>query len=30
VKFVNGNQIKVMPNTPFLWGPDGGGGIRAR
>ncbi len=26
VKFVNGNQIMVMPNTPFLWGPEGGGG----
>ena len=23
VKFVNDNQIKVMPNTPFLWGPGG-------
>lgn len=21
VKFINGNQIMVMPNTPFLWGP---------
>lgn len=31
VKFMNGNQIMVMPNTPFLWGPEGGGGgIRAR
>ena len=32
VKFVGENQIVVMPNTPFLWGPDtgGGGGIRAR
>ena len=31
VKFVGDNQIVVMPNTPFLWGPDtgGGGGIRA-
>ena len=30
VKFVGENQIMVMPNTPFLWGPDtgGGGGIR--
>jgi hypothetical protein len=23
VKFVGDNQIEVMPNTPFLWGPDG-------
>jgi hypothetical protein len=31
VKFVNGNQIKVMPNTPFLWGPgDRSDRIRAR
>lgn len=30
VKFVNGNQIVVMPHTPFLWGPDGSGGIRVR
>ena len=32
VKFVGDNQIVVMPNTPFLWGPDGsrGGGIRIR
>ena len=34
VKFVDNNQIVVMPNTPFLWGPDGsrggGGGIRIR
>jgi hypothetical protein len=32
VKFVGDNQIVVMPNTPFLWGPDsgGGGGIRVR
>ena len=29
VKFVNGNQIMVMPNTPFLWGPgDGSDRIR--
>ena len=29
-KFSNDNQIMVMPNTPFLWGPEvsGGGGIR--
>jgi len=29
---VGDNQIVVMPNTPFLWGPDvgGGGGIRVR
>ena len=31
VKFVNDNQIMVMPNTPFLWGPDDGSDrIRAR
>ena len=32
VKFVGDNQIVVMPNTPFLWGPDEGrgGGIRIR
>ena len=30
VKFVNGNQIEVMPHTPFLWGPNGVGGIRVR
>ena len=30
VKFVNDNQIKVMPNTPFLWGPEGINGVRAR
>jgi hypothetical protein len=32
VKFVGDNQVVVMPNTPFLWGPDtgGGGGIRVR
>ena len=31
VKFVEDNRIVVMPNKPFLWGPDGGGGgIRAR
>ena len=30
VKFVNGNQIVVMPHTPFLWGPDGSGDIRIR
>ncbi|MGD9135815.1 MAG: hypothetical protein PVH42_03605 [Desulfobacterales bacterium] len=32
VKFVDDNQIIVMPHTPFLWGPDniGGGGIRVR
>ena len=23
VKFVGGNQIMVMPHTPFLWGPVG-------
>ena len=29
-KFSNDNQIMVMPNTPFLWGPEdsGSGGIR--
>jgi hypothetical protein len=32
VKFVDDNKIVVMPNTPFLWGPDGnrGSGIRSR
>ena len=32
VKFVGDNQIVVMPNTPFLWGPvaGGGSGIRVR
>ena len=31
VKFVNDNQIKVMPNTPFLWGPgDRSSRIRVR
>ena len=32
VKFMDGNRIMVMPNTPFLWGPtaNGGGGIRVR
>lgn len=32
VKFVDDNQIVVMPNKPFLWGPDAGsgGGTRAR
>jgi hypothetical protein len=32
VKFVGDNQIVVIPHTPFLWGPEagGGGGIRAR
>ena len=31
VKFMNGNQIMVMPNKPFLWGPEGGGvDIRVR
>jgi hypothetical protein len=31
VKFVGDNQIVVMPNTPFLWGPEAsiGGGVRA-
>ena len=24
VKFVGDNQIVVIPNTPFLWGPDAG------
>ena len=30
VKFADDNKIVVMPNKPFLWGPDGGrgGGIR--
>ena len=32
VKFVGDNKIVVMPNTPFLWGPEGirGSGIRSR
>ena len=31
VKFVNSNQIMVMPNTPFLWGPgDRGSNIHVR
>ena len=32
VKFVGDNEIIVMPNKPFLWGPEGGrgGGIRVR
>ena len=32
VKFVGNNQIVVMPNTPFMWGPgDGaGGGVKTR
>ena len=31
VKFANDNQIKVMPNTPFLWGPgDRSSRIRVR
>jgi len=31
VKFMDNNQIAVMPNTPFLWGPNGNiGGIRVR
>lgn len=31
VKFVGDNQIVVIPNTPFLWGPEAsiGGGVRA-
>ena len=24
IKFVDDNQIVVMPNSPFLWGPDAG------
>lgn len=24
IKFVDDNQIVVIPGTPFLWGPDGG------
>jgi hypothetical protein len=30
VKFGNDNHIEVMPNLPFLWGPEGniGGGAR--
>ena len=31
IKFHGDNQISVIPNTPFLWGPeDGNGGVRAR
>jgi hypothetical protein len=30
IKFYNGNQIMVMPNTPFLWGPEANGGIYVR
>ncbi len=30
VKFPGDNRIEVFPNTPFLWGPDQGGGVRAR
>lgn len=31
VKFGDNNRISVIPNTPFLWGPDdGAGGVRAR
>jgi hypothetical protein len=32
VKFVGNKQIVVMPNTPFLWGPEAGvgGGNRIR
>ena len=30
VKFVNDNQIMVMPNTPFLGGPEANGGFRPR
>jgi len=26
LKFVGNNRIEVMPNNPFLWGPEGGGG----
>ena len=29
IKFHGDNQISVIPSTPFLWGPDGGG-VRAR
>jgi len=30
VKFSADNQITVIPHTPFLWGPEpGGGGVRA-
>jgi len=30
LKFGDNNQISVIPNTPFLWGPvaDSGGGVR--
>jgi len=30
VKFVGDNQIVVMPNTPFLWGPEAGIGGGSR
>jgi hypothetical protein len=32
VKFVGDDKIVVMPNKPFLWGPEAGrgGGVRAR
>ena len=32
IKFGANNQIEVMPNTPFLWGPEAGsgGGVRSR
>ncbi len=28
VKFPGDNLIEVIPNTPFLWGPDAGSGVR--
>jgi len=30
IKFHGDNQISIIPGTPFLWGPDGRGGVRAR
>jgi len=30
IKFHGDNQISVIPSTPFLWGPDANGGVRAR
>ncbi len=29
VKFGDDNQISIIPNAPFLWGPDGKGGVRS-
>jgi hypothetical protein len=30
VKFVGDNRVVVMPNKPFLWGPDAGSGSGTR